>query len=66
MIGFVGSDDKAKWLIEELGFDRVYNYKTTNWDQCLQDAASNGVDCYFDTVQYIQHDFFCLNKVSYL
>lgn len=50
MIGLVGSDDKAKWLVDELGFDKVYNYKTTNWDQCLKEAAPDGIDCYFDNV----------------
>jgi len=52
VIGFVGSDDKAKWLVEELGFDKVYNYKTTNWDQCLKKTAPDGVDCHFDNVWF--------------
>jgi len=50
VIGFAGSDDKVKWLVEELGFDKAYNYKTADWDASLKEAAPNGVDCYFDNV----------------
>ena len=39
-----------KWLVDELGFDAAYNYKTADWDQSLKEAAPNGVDCYFDNV----------------
>jgi prostaglandin reductase 1 len=27
VIGYAGSDDKVKWLKEELGFDHAFNYK---------------------------------------
>lgn len=50
VIGFAGSDDKVKWLTEELGFDKAYNYKTADWDASLKEAAPNGIDCYFDNV----------------
>lgn len=50
VIGFAGSDDKVKWLVDEVGFDKAYNYKTADWDKCLKEAAPNGVDCYFDNV----------------
>ncbi|XP_014286350.1 prostaglandin reductase 1 [Halyomorpha halys] len=50
VIGFVGSDDKAKWLTEELNFDHAFNYKTCDIAESLKKAAPNGVDCYFDNV----------------
>lgn len=50
VIGFAGHDDKVKWLVEELGFDKAYNYKTADWTASLKEAAPNGVDCYFDNV----------------
>nr|CAD7446514.1 unnamed protein product [Timema bartmani] len=50
VIGFTGSDDKAKWLVEELGFDAAYNYKTKDIAEALEEAAPEGVDCYFDNV----------------
>uniref|UniRef100_A0A2A4J210 Prostaglandin reductase 1 n=1 Tax=Heliothis virescens TaxID=7102 RepID=A0A2A4J210_HELVI len=49
VIGFAGSDDKVKWL-EEIGFDKAINYKTADIKTALQEAAPNGVDCYFDNV----------------
>lgn len=50
VIGFVGSDDKVKWLEQELGFDKAINYKTADVFSALKTAAPKGVDCYFDNV----------------
>jgi len=50
VIGFAGTDDKVNWLLEDLGFDNAYNYKTANWKQSLMEAAPKGIDCYFDNV----------------
>nr|XP_049699947.1 prostaglandin reductase 1 isoform X2 [Helicoverpa armigera] len=49
VIGFAGSDEKVKWL-EEIGFDKAINYKTADIKTALQEAAPNGVDCFFDNV----------------
>lgn len=50
VIGFAGSEDKVRWLEDELGFDRVFNYKTVDVIKALKEAAPNGVDSYFDNV----------------
>ncbi|XP_056637016.1 prostaglandin reductase 1-like [Diorhabda sublineata] len=50
VIGIAGSDDKGKWLTDELGFDHFINYKTDNVAEALKKFAPNGVDCYFDNV----------------
>merc|ERR1719433_1965285 len=50
VIGFAGSDKKCEWLTKELGFDKAYNYKTTDVDEVLKEGAPNGVDCFFDNV----------------
>lgn len=50
VIGFAGSDDKCKWLEDELGFDKAINYKTADVVQALKAAAPDGIDCYFDNV----------------
>ena len=53
MIGYAGSDDKVKYLVDELGFDYAFNYKkeaADKWKSSLKQAAPNGVDCYFDNV----------------
>nr|CAD7577525.1 unnamed protein product [Timema californicum] len=48
VIGFAGTDDKVRWLKEELNFDEAFNYKTENPTLVLKQAAPEGVDCYFD------------------
>ena len=50
MIGYAGSDDKVKWLKEELGFDFAFNYKKVNLSESIKEAAPEGVDVYFDLV----------------
>jgi prostaglandin reductase 1 len=50
VIGYAGSDVKVNWL-KKLGFDHAYNYKKVNLDTSLKEAAPNGVDCYFDSIQ---------------
>jgi prostaglandin reductase 1 len=50
VIGCAGSDDKCKWLKDDLGFDSVFNYKTDNLEEALKKAAPKGIDCYFDNV----------------
>lgn len=50
VIGIAGSDDKCKWLTNDLGFDHAINYKTQNIEEELKKATPDGVDCYFDNV----------------
>ena len=51
VIGSVGSDEKARWVKEELGADAVINYKTAgDLTQALARAAPEGIDVYFDNV----------------
>ena len=50
VIGITDSDEKCKWLVEELGFDYAVDYKTEDVEVCLKKAAPKGIDCYFDNV----------------
>lgn len=50
VIGFAGSDEKCKWLEDELGFDKVINYKNGDMEKALKEAAPEGIDCYFENV----------------
>ena len=50
-VGCAGSDEKTAFLLDELGFDAAFNYKSsTAVLEALKVAAPNGVDMYFDNV----------------
>ncbi|MFK8047825.1 MAG: NADP-dependent oxidoreductase [Halioglobus sp.] len=48
VVGVAGSEEKCRWLTEELGFDGAINYKTDALDTRLAELAPNGVDMYFE------------------
>ena len=59
VIGTAGSDDKCRWLTDELGFDAAVNYKSDDLQARLTDATPNGVDLYFEnTGGPVQHVVF--------
>ena len=49
-VGLAGSDDKCRWITEELGFDAAINYKTEDVPAALAKACPDGIDVYFDNV----------------
>ncbi len=50
VIGSAGSDDKCRWLKQDLGLDAVINYKKGELRGALKAAAPRGIDVYFDNV----------------
>ncbi|WP_226703213.1 NADP-dependent oxidoreductase [Microbulbifer elongatus] len=48
VVGTAGSDEKCRWLEEELGFDKAINYKTHDLAEQLDDACPNGIDLFFE------------------
>ena len=51
VIGIAGSDEKVRFLIEELGFDGAFNYRATpDYGAKLKELCPTGVDVYFDNV----------------
>jgi NADPH-dependent curcumin reductase CurA len=50
VVGIAGTDEKCKWLTEELGFDAAINYKHSSWKDELAAATPNGVDIDFENV----------------
>ncbi|MEG1709879.1 MAG: NADP-dependent oxidoreductase [Acinetobacter sp.] len=48
VVGIAGSDEKCKWLVDELGFDAAINYKSQDLDAQLRIAAPNGVDVFYE------------------
>jgi len=57
VIGIAGSDEKNKYLRDELGVETTINYKTTsNMFDALKEACPNGIDIYFDNVGGVVSD----------
>lgn len=50
VIGSAGSESKVKFLLEECGFDRAFNYKVGPVLEQLNQAAPDGIDVYYDNV----------------
>lgn len=54
VIGSVGSDEKLKFIVEELGFDAGFNYKKEKSEEVLKRILKNlgkdGFDIYYDNV----------------
>jgi NADPH-dependent curcumin reductase CurA len=50
VIGSAGSEEKCRWLKDELGLDAAINYKQGELRYTLKAAAPKGIDVYFDNV----------------
>lgn len=50
VIGLAGTEEKCKWLVDELGFDAAINYKIENLADSLTKYCPDGIDIYFDNV----------------
>jgi NADPH-dependent curcumin reductase CurA len=51
VVGIAGTDEKVKYLVDELGFDAAFNYKKhPNYVEKLHELCPKGIDVYFDNV----------------
>lgn len=50
VIGSVGSDEKADFIVNELGFDAATNYKKESPADALKRLAPDGIDIYYENV----------------
>jgi len=51
VVGFAGSEEKVRYLEDDLGADTGIDYTATDdYESALDDAAPDGVDVYFDNV----------------
>src|ERR1700686_1826419 len=50
VIGSAGTEDKCRWLKEDLRLNAVINYKKEALRTALKSAAPRGIDVYFDNV----------------
>jgi NADPH-dependent curcumin reductase CurA len=50
VVGIAGSDEKCKWITDDLGFDAAINYKQPGWKEKLAAATPKGIDMNFENV----------------
>src|SRR5258707_2973347 len=51
VIGMASSDDKVRYLVDELGLDSAFNYRTvSSLDDALKGHCPKGIDIFFDLV----------------
>ena len=49
-VGIVGSEEKCKFVTEELGFDACVNHNSPDFAEALKVACADGIDVYFENV----------------
>src|SRR5437016_8063015 len=50
-VGITGSDEKVRFIVQNLGFEGGFNYKNTaDYQAKLKELCPNGIDVYFDNV----------------
>jgi NADPH-dependent curcumin reductase CurA len=50
VVGLAGSDDKVRWLVDEIGADAAINYKTEDVGARIDELCPDDVNIYFDNV----------------
>ncbi|WP_099224622.1 NADP-dependent oxidoreductase [Listeria costaricensis] len=50
VVGIAGSDEKVRYMVQELGFDVGVNYRAKNYPEILAKACPDGIDVYFENV----------------
>lgn len=50
VIGVAGTDEKCRWVVDDLGFDACINYRTEDVAGRLVELCPAGIDVYFDNV----------------
>jgi len=51
VVGIAGTDEKVRYVVEELKFDTAFNYHSTaNYYRKLVELCPEGIDVYFDNV----------------
>ena len=51
VVGVAGSDEKVRYVTQDLGFDAAFNYKVVDdYSAVLRELCPDGIDVYFDNV----------------
>jgi len=62
VIGTAGSDEKCRWLVEELGLDVALNYKDPEFRRKFKEATPNYIDVYYDNGEHTR----CFSSACYV
>ncbi len=64
VVGVAGTDEKCRWIVDELGFDSAINYKNENVSKALGQHCPKGIDIYFDNTggDILQAALFRMNR----
>ena len=64
VVGSAGSDTKVRHLLEDLGLDAAFNYRSGPVVELLREAAPEGIDVYFDSVggDHLEAALDCLRR----
>lgn len=50
VVASAGTEEKVAWLLDEVGVDAAFNWRSRPLGESLEDAAPEGLDFYFDGV----------------
>lgn len=50
VVGIAGTDEKCRFVVEELGFDAAINHRTADLPAALREHCPKRIDVYFDNV----------------
>ncbi|WP_312979546.1 NADP-dependent oxidoreductase [Atlantibacter sp.] len=50
VVGIAGSEEKCRYVVDELGFDVCINYHDSDFKHQLRQACPDGIDIYFENV----------------
>lgn len=50
VVASAGTDEKVRWLLDEIGVDEAFNRRDGDLQDSLSRAAPEGIDLYFDSV----------------
>jgi NADPH-dependent curcumin reductase CurA len=50
VVGIAGTEEKCRWLVDELGFDAAIDYRAEDVDRRIGELCPDGVDVFFDNV----------------
>jgi hypothetical protein len=68
VVGSAGGEEKVRHLVEDLGFDAAFDYKTGKILDSLRAATPDGIDLYFDNVggEQLEAALWCMNDFGRL